>query len=240
VTTFVVHPRVHPLGAPPTSRGFRVVGGDARPAPSPHGDEFRTLREYELGDDLRRIHWRSVARLDHLVVREHDAPGEAPDTVVLDDRDGHWDPERFERGVEWAASLVSTLSGAGRSTRFLTAATPDPPTTRRGEALERLALVQPAPGGRLIDVAGRLAPRGAHQALIAVVGDLDEHELGLLAGLRRAFASVVVVRIGPGGTWSSTPVGDRVTVLDVGVDADPVEAWRSQTSRWLPQPASRS
>jgi uncharacterized protein (DUF58 family) len=239
-TTFVVHPRVHPIAPPPAVRGLRPLGGDARPSPAPSGDEFRTLRDYTVGDDLRRIHWRSVARLDHLVVREEDAPGEAPDTVLLDDRLGLADPERFERAVEWAASLLVTIRASGRVVRLVTTAGDATVTSQAAAGMERLAVVQQAPGGRLADVADRIAPRGGHHVLVAVTGDIEPDDLGVLAGLRRAFASVVIVRVVPGEGFGLSSLGERTTALDVGVAADPVAAWQTVVQRWHRHPALRS
>jgi uncharacterized protein (DUF58 family) len=239
-TTFVVHPRVHPLASPPAVRGLRPMGGEARPAPAPNGDEFRTLRDYEQGDDLRRIHWRSVARLGHLVVREEDAPGEAPDTVLLDDRLGRSDPDRFERAVEWAASLLVAIRASGRPVRLVTTGGAATVTAQAPAAMEQLAVVQPEPGGRIADLTDRIAPRGGHHVLVAVVCDLDADDLGVLAGLRRAFASVVVVRVGHGDGWSTSSLGERTTALDAGVAADPVAAWHTMVQRWHRHPALRS
>ena len=58
------------------------------PVPSPAHDEFLTLRDYEVGDDLRRIHWRSTARLGELVVREDESAWQPETVLVLDNRAG--------------------------------------------------------------------------------------------------------------------------------------------------------
>ena len=76
--------------------------------------------------------------------------------------------------------------------------------------------------------------------LVAVTGDMDPDDLGVLAGLRRAFASVVVVRVVPGDGWTASSLGERTTVLEVGVAADPVAAWQSVVQRWHRLPALRS
>ena len=69
-------PRVHELRPPPGAPGrLRSASPFAVRfhAPAVDGEEFLTLREYEVGDDLRRIHWRSTARTGELVVREDEA-----------------------------------------------------------------------------------------------------------------------------------------------------------------------
>ena len=76
--------------------------------------------------------------------------------------------------------------------------------------------------------------------LVAVVTDIDTDDLGVIAGLRRAFASVVVIRVGQGESWSTTSLGERTTALDVGVAADPVAAWHTMVQRWHRHPALRS
>ncbi len=48
--------------------------GERRGQPSGHGD-LRRLREYQVGDDVRSIHWATSARTGELVVREFSQGG---------------------------------------------------------------------------------------------------------------------------------------------------------------------
>ena len=86
------------------------------------GDEFLTLREYELGDDLRRVHWRSTARTGELMIRQDEARWRSRAAVVLDVHpDGH-DDESFEVAVEAAASVVARLVRLQRRVEVVTSA----------------------------------------------------------------------------------------------------------------------
>ncbi len=102
-------PQVHELRPPPGAPG-RLRSASAFAvrfhAPAVDGEEFLTLREYEVGDDLRRIHWRSTARTGELVVREDEAQWQPRAVVLLDTRPGAHDEASFEAAVEAAASVV--------------------------------------------------------------------------------------------------------------------------------------
>ena len=52
------------------------------------GEEYYTMRQYQLGDDLRRIHWPSVARTGDLMIRQDESSRRASGLVFLDNR-GH-------------------------------------------------------------------------------------------------------------------------------------------------------
>ena len=117
----VVRPRVHDIVAP-VAVGSRISAeheaSAARAVVSDLGDEFVTLRDYELGDDLRRVHWRSTARTGELMIRQDEARWRSRAAVVLDVQPGAHDAASFEVAVEAAAS-VDRPAGA-------------PPTTGRG------------------------------------------------------------------------------------------------------------
>jgi uncharacterized protein (DUF58 family) len=78
------------------------------------------LRGYVPGDDLRRIHWPTTARVGELMVREGGDPDfsrRSGTTIVLGTNRGGGDT--FERAVEIAASLATVAAREGQL-RFLT------------------------------------------------------------------------------------------------------------------------
>ena len=50
------------------------------------GDDFYALRPYQVGDDLRRVHWPATAHHDELMIRQHELPWQERTTVLLDVR----------------------------------------------------------------------------------------------------------------------------------------------------------
>jgi uncharacterized protein (DUF58 family) len=122
--------------------------------------EFYTMREYVTGDDLRRIHWPSVARTGRLMIRQDESTRRSAATVFLDNRQAglgaHGSPA-FERAVSVAASLGRALARAGFAVHL---ATVDRPGRTLGEEglLEELASATPtrarSVGGALASVRG--------------------------------------------------------------------------------------
>lgn len=72
-------------------------------------DEFQQLREYRPGDPTRKVHWRTSARRDELMIRD-DRQAHAPPFTLLVDL---WQPEEPTEAdrerVELAVSFVATL-----------------------------------------------------------------------------------------------------------------------------------
>ncbi|HWU20352.1 MAG TPA: DUF58 domain-containing protein, partial [Nocardioides sp.] len=88
--------------------------------------EDATVREYRRGDDLRRVHWRSSARVGELMVRREEHPWEARATVLVDDREsahaGHGPTSSLETAVVIAASVAEHLDQRGYAVRLATSA----------------------------------------------------------------------------------------------------------------------
>ena len=97
VDQLTVVPQVVPL---PTVRlaGEYAGSGDSRArSVAVHGEDDAATREYRHGDDLRRVHWRSTARIGELMVRREEQPWESRATIVLDTR-GQRAPRRGADG----------------------------------------------------------------------------------------------------------------------------------------------
>ena len=74
--------------------GEYAGAGDSRArSVAVHGEDDVATREYRHGDDLRRVHWRSTARVGELMVRREEQPWESRATVMLDTR-GRRPPRR--------------------------------------------------------------------------------------------------------------------------------------------------
>jgi uncharacterized protein (DUF58 family) len=199
---FWVHPRWRPL--PPLSVGFAKDLEGPTSDTSPKGDvAFHALREYQLGDDYRHIHWMSTARVNSPMVR-HYVDNRRPELLVLlDDRDASLSGDQFEVAMEIAASLaVSSLAQDqpvavwGTGGPMLGASRPG----GREQILDRLAAADPVVTGdpaRASMLALRSEPRAS--ALVLVTGPVDVHDLALLAGEVRRKVKVLIVRIWPTG-----------------------------------------
>ncbi|WP_154792659.1 DUF58 domain-containing protein [Occultella kanbiaonis] len=118
----LVEPRIlDALGLPAGARRGHI-GADERIAHG--GTDLVGLREYVAGDDLRRLHWATSARLATLMVREDADPSAPHLTVLLDDRAGSYagshDGEDFEEAVDVAASLLAAAAGVESPARIVT------------------------------------------------------------------------------------------------------------------------
>jgi len=97
--------------APIQLGGYRKYqpGGVALASSVGDSEEFMALRDYRAGDPMRRIHWRSWARVGRPVVREYQDEFFVRHALVLDTfaaPDGH---AVFEEAVSVAASIAVSV-----------------------------------------------------------------------------------------------------------------------------------
>lgn len=197
-----VHPRVHRLAPFPAGVALDVEGPLADL--SPRGSvTFSSLRDYVPGDDVRQIHWPSVARTGTLLVREHVDTSQPRLTVALDVRAAAWAgadgvaDAAFEHGAEVAASLAVAAERAGHPLTLVVGEAARAPDGQAARTLDRLALAAPTAtgGGRLLGALERVPSGGV---LVVVTGARRRGGGdGELAGLRRRFALVVAVHVVP-------------------------------------------
>ncbi|MFZ2642047.1 MAG: DUF58 domain-containing protein [Verrucomicrobiia bacterium] len=94
--------------AMPGTRQYQTAGV-AQATSVGQSDEFVALRDYRPGDPLRHIHWKSVAKTDRLIVREHEDEFFVRHALILDTFAAGGEEEAFEEAVSVASSFVCTI-----------------------------------------------------------------------------------------------------------------------------------
>jgi len=108
--SILILPRRYPLPSIVLPGTMKVQeGGVALASNVGQSDEFVSLREYRRGDPLRRIHWRSWARIGKPIVREFEDEFFARHALVLDTFSDEPYSEIFEEAVSVAASFACAL-----------------------------------------------------------------------------------------------------------------------------------
>lgn len=137
--SLLVLPYFLPLKRFPNPRGDLSGGRAQRHSTQEITPYAAGVRDYQPGDSLSRIHWRSTARRDRLIVKEFEQDPEANVWIFLDGcastnekRDGdphsangkglfHLPENTFEYSVSIAASLVDYYIRAERAVGFVCA-----------------------------------------------------------------------------------------------------------------------
>jgi len=114
----LVYPRLADLDALFSDSGARALEGRRLLLRRPTGFDLHSVRDYEQGESLRRVHWPTTAKRGHLMVKElEDAPRD--ETAVLLDGDaaavvGSAPESTFELQVQAAGSLLKAHAVRGR------------------------------------------------------------------------------------------------------------------------------
>jgi uncharacterized protein (DUF58 family) len=178
------------------------------------GEEFYALRPYVVGDDMRRVHWQSSARLDELVVRQNELPWQGRTTVLLDVRGAAHEGESIEVAVSAAASMVMATARRQDLLRLVTTDGSDSGFGAGGDHLsatmEHLAVVGTSGGGSLTRTLEQLTQRSGGGALIAVVADVPADDLRALRAMRTRYGSVTIVHLDRSAWDPRAPVGQPV------------------------------
>jgi uncharacterized protein (DUF58 family) len=204
IDRLVVYPKVEELQGVPTGRGQDQTINTSR-ASLWHtgGEDFFTLREYQQGDDLRKVHWPSSARRDELMIKQLEMPWQSRAFVVLDPRvEPHRTAQSFEQAVKGAASVLRHLYRSGY-TPTIWAGAGNGTIVGNGEAyrvaMEELATVGPKTGADLRGLVSRLRRSGmAGGVLVMVTGDADEADVAAVKLLGQDFYKTVVLSVDQG------------------------------------------
>ncbi|TYL46217.1 DUF58 domain-containing protein [Nocardioides sp. BGMRC 2183] len=196
--SLTVTPRTVPL--PPIGlTGGWSGSGDHRPQSFASGNaEDVSVREYRRGDELRRVHWRSSARVGELMVRREEQPWEARAVVLVDTRRsahrGRGMASSFEAAVSAAASVAAHLDQHGYTVQLVTSdGAPHGQSETLTTILERLALIQPTPRQRLDAAWSSDTSRGG--LVIAILGTTGQDDAPALRRIRHDAGTAFAIEL---------------------------------------------
>jgi uncharacterized protein (DUF58 family) len=214
--TLVVTPVVYRL--PPARLAGEWTGsGESRArSVASAGEDDAATREYHQGDDLRRVHWRSTARLGQLMVRREEQPWQSRCTVLLDSRAiahrGEGPASSFEWAVSAAASVGVHLVRSGYHVRLMTDTGANVSSGGHentgmgndfeGALLDALAVVETSANTSCQDAATALRRGGGDGLLVVVLGSLVPDEVRLFTRLRQGSTVAVAVLLDT-ATWAT-------------------------------------
>jgi uncharacterized protein (DUF58 family) len=201
VNDLIVYPEVENLDAVRVASPLGGSGESSSRQLFRAGEEFYTMRQYEIGDDLRRIHWPSTARIGDLMIRQDETARRAAAVVFLDTRRSATGGARepFERAVTAAASIGVLYLRNGFSLQLSTPDLPPMPMAHE-QFLETLALVQTSRHTILSPSLQRLrSMAGANPSLVLVTHAPTAEEVSVLVRTATPYGPKLAVLLMPGG-----------------------------------------
>ena len=195
-STLVVTPRIFPLPRATAQSSWLGEGDGGMRTISAIGEDDAAPRQYQDGDGLHRVHWRSTARYGELMVRREEHQWRNSASVFLDTRrsahTGTGPTSTFEFAVSAAASIGAHLSGEGFRARLITDAGEIAPRgTFQDTLLDMLAVNTPSHATSFGTGSSELARAGGQ--LIAVIGRLSVDDARQLAASRRGNAPAMAL-----------------------------------------------
>ena len=198
-TQLTVYPRIDAITPLPHTLGHDPLAGADHPtALGATGEDFYALRPYVQGDDLRRVHWPSTAKIDDLMIRQDEMPWQGRATVLLDLRRGVHNSASLELVVSAAASIVAASWRRRSLIRLVSTNGIDSgfgSGTAHVEAmLEHLATADVHRAGEFGAILDTLRRDGSGGALAVVTtAAAPDRDLQAVARLRSRFGGVALV-----------------------------------------------
>ena len=189
----LVTPRIVPINELGAASGSNASGEATPQKIGLVGHDDVLVREYRDGDDVRRIHWRSTARRNELMVRREEQAWEPSVSLLLDSRGsshaGQGRTSSFEWAISAATSIAHHMLTSGFRLEMVDAEGQVPTTSSEDPFAAREAVLlamtdeQPSTHETLDAAVGNNLLRG--EMMIAVLGRLNQHDVAQLAAARR-------------------------------------------------------
>jgi len=209
----VVTPQVHPLPDVRLGGEWAGAGESTMRSVATSGEDDAAIREYHLGDDLRRIHWRSTARRAELMVRREEQPWQSRGVVLLDTRAGVHQGDGPLSSLEWAVSAAASigvhLAHSGFAMRLVTDTDDEVTSAAVGTdsfesvLLDVLAVQKPSSGTSVSPGITALRREGGEQLFAAVIGPMVEEDVHALARCVHGGRSVGIAVVLDTASWTT-------------------------------------
>jgi uncharacterized protein (DUF58 family) len=235
VATLVVHPEIHAMTPLPTGHR-RELEGSAAEQPHEGGISFHSLRDYELGDDLRLIHWRSVAKTGALMVRKNIITSEPRLMIVLDTWEGSYDDaDRGDGSFEDAVRVAASMVQAGCNSRYpvmfraTSGLAVDAKASGEGrtDIMRLLARIAPSADDAGLNGVVRFAELGEGVSLGAVTGQPPADRTVGISRARGRFDMIAVVQVGENHDRPPMNIPGAL-VLNGSTSLDVAERWKAR------------
>jgi uncharacterized protein (DUF58 family) len=232
----LVYPRLVELDVLFSESGSRMQEGRRLLMRRPSGFDLHSVREYQQGESLRRVHWPSTAKRGQLMVKDlEDSPRDEARVVL--DADAAFDvgvppDSSFETAVAAAGSILRAHAGRGRRAGLVVnglEARYQPVHTLDGDwglALELLASALPdgrnAVSSLLVDGSGPTSKALELCVVTSAVSARLGDRLLQRAVMRRGTSLVYVDPASFGSARAETPAEARVQLARLGHAGIPV------------------
>jgi len=233
-TELTIYPRIDPIAGLPETAGQDPDASQESPTSlGRSGEEFFALRPFQIGDEMRKVHWPASARLDELQVRQTELPWQGRVTVLLDLRgDVHSEPS-LDLAVSSAASIITAVRRTGDLVRLVATDGTDsgflPGNAAYTAILEYLATVPRGPAANIARLLESLSRSSHGGALVVVTGAIGEHDRTRIDAIRHRYSSLTTVTIDR-SAWDprakeATFPDDRRDIIEVTRSHDFPTAW---------------
>jgi uncharacterized protein (DUF58 family) len=199
-TDLTIYPRIdRNAGLPETAGHDPDASLESPTSLGRTGEEFFALRPFQIGDELRKVHWPATARLDELQVRQTELPWQGRATVLLDLRGDVQSDPSLDISVSAVASIITAARRTGDLIRMVATDGTDsgflPGNAAYAAILEYLATVPRGPAGNISRLLDSLARSSHGGALIVISGQLGEHDLTRIDAIRHRYTALTTVLI---------------------------------------------
>jgi uncharacterized protein (DUF58 family) len=246
-TELTVYPRIDSIVGLPETTGHDPEATNESPSSLGRaGEEFFAIRPYQIGDELRRVHWPSTARYDELLVRQTELPWQGRATVLLDLRAEAQTDASLDVCVSAVASIVTAARRDGDLFRLVCTDGTDsgfvPGNAAYTAVLEYLATVPVTRASQMNRILDSIARTSHGGALVVVSASLSRHDQVRVDALRHRFATLSTVLVDR-SAWDPRAPADAVPSpaaheIHVTREQPFAAAWNQAMSRVRRRPAA--